>query len=211
MRISLPLVGVAWSLSLAIAAPNRIEDKEDVLTKPEFETFNSDIREAMEEAAKQQDDPDDDGISTIEHSSNVYHNHIEPFNTLPSLPIILQKRGQKNQQPDTLLGGIMQNGLAGINPQPDPTEKPSSKKKKKGKKTSGITGMLGSKVFGGGSSSLLKKQALRFKQPSTGKKKGGPQDPPIMFNPSSNSGMVSIEGKSLGPLKFGTTEKAPAP
>lgn len=211
MRISLPLVGVALSLTLAIAAPDRIDDNGDVLAIPKFDTFNSDIRKAMEEAAKQQNDPDDDGISTIEHSSNVYHNHIEPLNTLPSLPITLQKRGQKNQQADTLVGDVMQNGLFGVNPRPDPTGKSSSKKKKKAKKPSGITGMLGSKVFGGGASSLLKKQAIRLKQSSTGKKKGGPHDPPIMFNPSSNSGMVSIEGKSLGPIKFGTTEKEPEP
>ncbi|KAJ8658959.1 hypothetical protein O0I10_005341 [Lichtheimia ornata] len=211
MRITLPLVGVALSFSLVIAAPARIEDSEDALAIPKFETFSSDVREAMEEAAKQQQDPDD-STSTIEHSSHVYHNRIEPLNTLPSLPIILEKRDKKNQQADTLVGGLMQKGLVGFNPQPDPTEKSSSKKKKKGKKPSGLTGMLGGKIFGSGSSSLLKKQALRFKQPSTGKKKkGGSHDPPIMINPASNSGIISVEGQNLGPVKYGTTKKAPEP
>lgn len=214
MRISLPLVGIALSLSLVIASPAPF-DHEDDLAIPKFEDVSSHMREAIE-AAKQDPKAEyqvkhDSDDTSVEHSSSVYHNHIAPLNTMPSVPLILRKRDKKNKQANTLVGGIMQKGLIGFNPKPDPTAKPSSKQKKKGQKPPGLTGSIGNKVFGSGTSSVLKKQALRFKQPSTGKKKGGSNDPPIMINPASNSGIVSIEGQSLGPLRYGTTQKAPEP
>ncbi|KAI7882175.1 hypothetical protein K492DRAFT_193745 [Lichtheimia hyalospora FSU 10163] len=213
MRVSLPLVGLVLSLSSVIAAPTRIDNEGEIV--PELEAFDSHIRQVVEAAkqdpqAKHQVIHDSDGTS-VKYSSSVDHDDdINPFTTLSSVPVILRKRDKKQKQPNTLAGDLIQNGLIGFNPQPDPTEKKFSKKKGKGNKNKGgLTGFLGKKVLGNGSSSILKKQALRFDQP--GKKQGGANDPTIMINPKSNHGIISIKGKSIGPFRYGTTKKAPEP